>query len=189
MKRKTGLTKRRWTLLVLVLLLGIGLAGCKSTPSAPETTPQGPEITVVPGDTITIRASAKGADRYHWDLQGEGEISATDTPAILYTTPEEAGGQALLIVTAHNDRGASPPTSLTINIAALATVQLDALAIPAGWMSGGNDPESFTRLETSSDCHTGTNCSQFTYRPGVECGMAPAGSMCLKRAVSVLWAA
>lgn len=167
MKKQTGLITQLWVLyvLALALLLGIGLAGC-SPPSAPKTTPEGPEITVSPGDTVAIQVSAGGADRYQWTHQGVGEISATDGPAILYTAPEEAGGKALLIVTAHNDRGASPPTSLTINIAGAVTVQLDALAIPAGWMSGRSDPEPFIRMETSSDCHTGANCSQFTYRSG-----------------------
>jgi hypothetical protein len=116
MKRQT-LTAQRWIpcALVLVLLLGSGLVGCKSTPPAPETVPSGPAITVKSGETIAIHASAEGADRYEWGFQGEGEVSSLQEPAILYTAPNE-GGKALLSVTAHNSRGASPPTSLTINV-------------------------------------------------------------------------
>jgi len=165
MNEQTGLTARRWILCVLVLILGVGLTGCKSPPPAPETTPAGPEITVRSGETIGIRASAKGADGYEWTLGGVGKISGTEGPAILYTAPGEAG-MAMLSVTARNDRGASPATSLMINVAPVATCRLDALAIPAGWMSGSGAPAPFIKLEAGANCATGASCSRFTYSPG-----------------------
>lgn len=114
--KKQALVTQRWIayVLVLVLLLGGGLVSCQPTPPAPETVPEGPEITVKAGETIAIHASAKGADRYEWTLGGVGQISG-EGPAILYTAPDEEG-MALLSVTAHSSRGASPPTSLTINV-------------------------------------------------------------------------
>ena len=50
--------------------------------------------------------------------QGDGEISSSSEPAILYTAPDEGGGIAILTVTAYNERGSSSPTSLLVNIAA-----------------------------------------------------------------------
>jgi len=197
MKRKR-LATQKW-ILVLVLLLAISLANCKSTPTptleptptqpptatpepptptplpppeAPVTDPAGPEITVPAGKKIAIYASAAGADKYRWGLHGDGEISATEGNTILYTAPEQAvegGAMALLTVTAYNDQGESPQTSLVINVTVLerASIRLDAFAIPAGWMSGGGDPEHYIRLESSpGDCHTDADCSQVTYNPG-----------------------
>ena len=132
------------------------------------------ETTVEAGKKITIRASAAGADGYYWELQGDGDIPETTADAILYTAPEEGDTVAILTVTAYNDQGVSPPTSLTINIEAraipvTASVSLDALAIPAGWMTGssGKDPEPFIDLATSpTDCYTGSDCFQISYEPG-----------------------
>lgn len=50
---------------------------------------------------------------------------------------------------------------------ATAAVRLDALAIPAGWMSGGGTPGSFIGLESGvGTCYTGADCVKFTYRRG-----------------------
>jgi hypothetical protein len=193
MNKRKSFVIQRWILrvLVLALLLAISLVGCTSTPEptptqpptaiptpepsvpgAPVTDPEGPEITVEPGKTISIRASATGADKYEWKLQGKGEISSSTEPAILYTAPEEEGAIAILTVIAHNKQGASPPTSLTINIPAapvIASISLEALeGIPAGWMSGGDSPENFIILEggNASDCYTGLDCLKITYRTG-----------------------
>jgi hypothetical protein len=184
MNKRIGLATQQWTLCVLVLMLGVGLTGCKSTPPAPETAPAGPEITVGPGETIAIHASAKRADGFEWTLSGVGDISGTEGPAILYTAPDEAG-MAILSVTAGNARGTSPSTSLTINVAAAATYSLDALSIPAGWMSGASAPAAFISLESGTDCPTGARCSRFTYSPGgswggvywwsLECGDSGTG--------------
>jgi hypothetical protein len=132
----------------------------------------GPEITVPAGKKIAIHASAAGADGYRWELHGDGEISATEGNTILYTAPEEAvegGTMALLTVTAYNDQGESPQTSLVINGTALerVSIRLDALAIPAGWMSGSVDPEHYIGLTSSpGGGHAGADCSQVTYNPG-----------------------
>jgi len=132
------------------------------------------EIEVGPGKTVPIRASAVGAKRYEWTLQGEGQISDTEGDAILYTAPEQGDAIAILTVTAHNDQGASPPASLVINVPPIvaATVRLDELAIPAGWMSGGTRPESFINLERGGAgvCQTGADCLRITYTPGGEWG-------------------
>jgi hypothetical protein len=144
-------------------------------PEAPVTTPAG-EVTVLAGKKIAVQVSAAGADGYRWELQGDGEISATEGNAILYIAPEQAvegGTMALLRVTAYNEYGESPQTSLIISVAVseTASIRLDALgAIPAGWMSGGSNPVSFIRLEAGSDCYTGADCSRFTYSPGGEWG-------------------
>ena len=135
-------------------------------PEAPTIEPAG-EITVEAGTKVAARASTTGADRYEWTLQGDGEISGATGPAIIYTAPEAGGTIAVLTVIAYNDQGASPPTSLVINVATMASVRLDALASPAGWMSGGGSPESFISFKASSEgCHTGSDCLQITYRPG-----------------------
>jgi hypothetical protein len=125
---------------ILILLLVIGLAGCYEptptptatpvpptlTPSpppppAPVTAPAGPDITVQVGQKIAIRASATGADGYRWELQGDAEISTTGPgDTTLYTAPwdvPDGGTIALLLVTAYNEYGESPQSSLVINIA------------------------------------------------------------------------
>jgi len=116
MKKHAWVTRRRICyFLALVLLLGGGLVGCK--PPAPKTVPAGPEITAKAGEGIAIRANAKGASRYEWTLAGVGEISGPEGAAVVYTAPNE-GGVAVLTVTAYNAQGASPATSLTINVSA-----------------------------------------------------------------------
>lgn len=143
-------------------------------PEAPVTDPEGPEITVPAGKKLAVRASATGADGYKWGLQGDGEISATEGDTILYTAPEQAvegATVALLTVTAYNDHGESPQTSLVINVSVseIVSIGLDALAIPAGWMSGRPNPANFIDLQASpDDCHTGADCIRFTYETGGE---------------------
>ena len=86
------------------------------------------------------------------------------------TAPEEGGKISILAAFAYNDQGASPPSSLIINVLPIttATVRLDALAIPSGWMSGGASPEPYISLARGSEavCHTEADCLQITYRPG-----------------------
>ncbi len=197
MNKRTGSATQRWLprVSVLVLLLAIGLAGCGPSPTptvtptleptptqpptaTPEPTPPSPpaasviypagEITVEAGKKLAIHASAAGADRYEWTLQGDGQISATTGDAIIYIASEEEGAMAILTVNAYNDQGASPPTSLIISVAPTASIRLEALAIPAGWMSGGGSPEPFISLGGGSpnDCYTGAHCFQVTYDPG-----------------------
>jgi hypothetical protein len=187
MNKRTKLATQRWIpyILGLVLLLVVGLVGCtpasESTPppelpvpEAPIIVPEGPEVTVEPGKTISVRASATGADRYEWRLQGKGEISSSTEPTILFTAPEEEGTIAILTVVAHNKQGSSPPTSLTINVPVapvITSISLEALGgIPAGWMSGGDSPGKFISLEGGSACYTGSDCLKITYRPGGEWG-------------------
>jgi len=96
-----------------------------ATPEPPPPPPEAPVTDLADGTEVSagrmiaVSASATGADGYRWELQGDGEISATEGDAILYTAPEqvEAGGaMALLIVTAYNDGGESPQASLVINV-------------------------------------------------------------------------
>lgn len=131
------------------------------------------EITVEAGEERVICASATGAYRYKWELQGEGKIPVEiQADCVLYTAPEEGDAIAILTVVAFNDQGASSPTSLIINVLPIATVRLDALAVPFGRMSGLGDPESFIDLEASpNDCYTGSDCLRFTYRSGGEWGI------------------
>lgn len=126
------------------------------------------EITVDAGEEIIFRASAEGAEQYEWELVGIGEIPQDATDRIItYTAPEEGDGRAILTVTAYNDGGASPPTDLTIVLPQMASIGIEALnAVPAGWMSGGSNPESYISLDTSNDCPTGSGCLQVTYEAG-----------------------
>jgi hypothetical protein len=140
-------------------------------PGKPVTEPVGPDVTVEAGKKLPLRASATGAKRYEWKLQGDGSLSATTGDAVIYTAPETGGGIAIVTVIAFNDQGAySPSTSLTIRIPpgpVVASVRVDALAIPAGFMSGIGSPENFISLGASPNgCHTGADCLQVTYRAG-----------------------
>ncbi len=177
--------------LVLTFLLIIGLTGCGGTPpvtspssnglpvtepaivipdSPPEQpimTPGGTEVEVESGQKLAITADASGAKRYEWTLQGDGELSATTGPAVLYTAPE-TDTIAIITVTAYNDQGASPSTSVTIKVSGVAAIRLDAVGIPAGWMSGKNDPVSFIEVKggEQSECREGSSCLRFTYKVG-----------------------
>ena len=140
------------------------------------------------GKKTAIRASAAGADKYEWDLQGPGEISDPTKPAILYTAPEEGDTVAILTVTAYNDQGASLPTSLIINVPARTTrdVGLDALAIPVVWIVGRGDSESFIELEAGRNgCHTGSDCLRFTYRSGGEWGNVQWWPFCIGKIMEI----
>ncbi len=64
---------------------------------------------------------------------------------------------------------ASPQSSLSTSAARSAAVRLDALGIPAGWMSGNPslNPASLISLSTSkTGCHTGADCLQIDYKTG-----------------------
>ncbi|MGH9762804.1 MAG: hypothetical protein ACREDR_40105, partial [Blastocatellia bacterium] len=162
------LTMLQIAVCAFLLLAGLTVAGCDSSASlrAPETTPKGPNITVEPGKTIPIRVNAQAATTYEWQLQGDGKISSPSGPAILYTAPG-AADTAVITVVARKDGGTSAPTVVTIDVAPIASVNLDALGIPAGWMSGSGDPATFIDLmSTQEDCHSGGNCLQFTYKRG-----------------------
>ena len=142
-------------------------------------------ITMEVGKKIAVRASAPGAERYEWDLQGDGLISATAGDVILYTTPAEGSGTAIVTVTAHYAHGVSRSTSLIIDILPIATVRLDALAVPFGRMSGGLDSTDFIDLQANpGDCHTGSDCLRFTYRPGGEWGRACWWPFCIASVIS-----
>lgn len=137
-------------------------------PEAPVTNPTGPEINIEAGQKLAINAEAKGADRYEWTLQGDGALSATTGPSVLYTTPE-TDTVAIITVTAYNDQGASPSTAITIKVSGIAAIPLDAVGIPAGWMSGGSSPATFIEVRggQQGECRTGASCLRFTYKKGV----------------------
>jgi hypothetical protein len=160
-----------------VLLTTPGLTNCgksagrSSPPEAPVTSPAGPEVQAVPGKEVTIQASAGGAEGYVWSLDGPGELSSKTGPVVDYKPPEKGGGRATLAVTARNGRGSSSPTLLSIRVVDMVPVRLDALAIPAGWMSGGGDPLRFISLSAvQTGCHDGPGCTRITYRPGGQFG-------------------
>ena len=130
---------------------------------------------VEPSQTITIKAVSESADRFEWNLDGPGQISSTGPQEIIrYTAPEQGNTVAIVTVTAFNSQGASSPTSLEINILpiSIAGVPLDALAIPAGWMSGGTSPESYISLSRGSPgiCRKGKDCLKVVYRSGGQFG-------------------
>jgi len=128
----------------------------------------GDEITVEPGRTIAVRASATGASRYEWALDGPGQISTQGPePATRYAAPEEGGVIPILTVIAYNDQGASAPTSLIINVLPItaAFVPLNALAMPLGGISPKNPLMSLER-GGANVCHTGSDCLRITYKSG-----------------------
>lgn len=179
MRRRAGTAVRPWmtSVFAFVLLTTPGLARCggpaggNSPPEAPVTTPAGPDVQAVPGKEITIQASASGARSYEWKLEGPGKLSTNTGPVVDYQPSGEGAGRATLTVTAHNDQGSSPPTLLSIRLVDTVSVRLDALAIPAGWMSGGGDPLRFISLSASqAGCHDGPGCTRITYRPGGQWG-------------------
>src|SRR5215207_7150801 len=135
-----------------------GPAGRSGVPEKPVTAPAGPEVAVEAGKDVSIRASAKRAERYVWQLEGEGKLSATTDEAIIYSPPDHEG-TARLSVTASNQSGDSPQTLLMMSILAKAAVQLDTLALPSGWMSGGGGPERFISLARNpNECQSSQPC-------------------------------
>lgn len=178
MNRQTNLMiKQRMTLIIgLILLVAGGLTGCpqqsgQSPPEKPATTPSGPDIQAVPDKETTIQAHAVGAEKYEWKLEGPGKLSATTGPVVDYSRPDRESGRATLTVTAYNTHGASQPTQLSIRIAETVAARLDALAIPAGWMSGGGDPMPFITLSPGqTGCQSRPGCTRVTYKPGGQWG-------------------
>jgi len=151
-----------------------------SRPGKPVTDPAG-RITMEVGKKVAVRANATGAERYEWDLQGDGLISATAGDAILYITPAEGSGTAIVTVIAHNAQGASSPTSLVIDVLPIATVRLDALAIPS---CVGSSKLFINWAVSPHDCYTGSDCLRFTYRPGGEWGRTCWWPFCIASAIS-----
>jgi hypothetical protein len=75
---------------------------------------------------------------------------------------------AIITVTAMNDQGASPATSITINVQGVTAVKLDAVGIPAGWMRGGGNPATYVEMKAgeASECQPGVSCQRVTHRIG-----------------------
>ena len=51
-----------------------------------------------------------------------------------------------------------------------ATVRLDELAIPAGWISGGITPTSYISVTSCTGHYAGSGCQQWTYKTGGQWG-------------------
>jgi hypothetical protein len=142
------------------------------------------------GKNIAVHASAEGADRYEWTLQGKGQIGASEGPVVLYTAPAEGDAIAILTVTAYNAQGASPQTSLTINVLPKpvpAAISLDKLAMPLGQMSckkGERNANSIQVNGALDNCHTGSDCMRFTYSAGKGCGRFYWFPICIASATS-----
>jgi len=141
----------------------------KKAPSKPTLTPTGPELVLQPNMSQTLRAVSPGAARFEWSLHGEGKLSSGDGDRVLFTAPDHGGVVSLVTVVAHNGQGASPQSSITISTAASPAVRLDAIGIPAGWMSGNQSqkPSKVISLNMSKTAyHTGADCIQIGYKPG-----------------------
>jgi len=136
------------------------------------------------GKKIAVRASATGTERYEWKLQGDGLISDIKGDAILYIAPVEGSGTAIVTVTAHNAQGASPPTSFIINVLPIATVRLDALAMPLVWISPPSNKRLVDLEGSPNDCHSGSDCLRFTYAPGGGYGELQWRPLCIASAIS-----
>jgi hypothetical protein len=151
---------------LLLAFTRCGPGGQGGTPPKPVTAPAGPEIKVETGRDVPIRASARGADNYEWQLEGEGRISAETGESVIFTPPDHEG-TARLTVRASNKFGTSPKTFLTISVLVEASTRLDTVGLPAGWMSGGGAPEQFISLEGWRDgCRTPEPCLRLTYKSG-----------------------
>ena len=134
-------------------------------PKMPAIVPAG-EVTLKPGESRMFQATSAGADRFEWKLSGEGGISDTRSPAIIYRAGG-GGGSAVLSVTAYNAYGASPPAAVAIQVSGGKSVRLDAVAIPAAWMAnGGRNPGDFITLGPGEKCRPGSPCQRISYRTG-----------------------
>lgn len=179
MNTERGLRIKRPLMLALwfALSLTVSLVGCSqnsklaSSPETPVITPSGPEIEAVPGKVMTFRASAARADRYEWKLEGSGKISTTTEPVVVYTPPSSEGGADTLTVTAYNAQGPSPNAQLLIRVPQVVSLGLDAVAIPAGWMSGGGDPKQYISFGAGgTGCAGRPNCIRIIYKAGGQWG-------------------
>jgi hypothetical protein len=129
---------------------------------------------LAPGETLPVSATADQAISFEWEVLGAKEEVRrlpTTSDTVLYTAPQEGGTAEVLTVRASNDHGTSSPASLIIKVlppVETAAVRLDALAIPAGWMSGGTTPTTYITLTGGDDtiCNTGADCFHITYQPG-----------------------
>jgi hypothetical protein len=162
-------------MLLACFLVLTGTAFCSSDPSPgpaeeaapvkPNLTPTGPQLVLQPGMVQTLRANSPGATRFKWALQGEGKLSSGDGDSVLYTAPDHGGAMALVTVVAHNQRGASPQSSITISTTTQPTVSLATIAIPAGWMTEeGRNPSTVIDLSAGTGCHTGADCIRIHYK-------------------------
>lgn len=156
---------------LVLATLPFSVLGCQpQPPSEPVLQTQGNEITLAPTETRAISAQSRGAKRWDWKLAGEGEITGNITgPTILYTAPAAGGETAVLTVTAFNEHGASPSSSLTIRTVSRQSVPLSGLSvIPAGWMAGEGSPSDWIeKVPTpASLCGSDANCVGFTYKTG-----------------------
>jgi hypothetical protein len=139
-------------------------ASSTQPPKMPTIVPAG-EVTLRPGEVKAFQARSAGADRYEWKLHGEGGISDTRSPAIVFRAGR-GGGSAVLSVTAHNAYGASPSAAVVVHVLSGRSIRLDALAIPAGWMANGRNPSDFISLGRGEQCRTGSPCLRITHRAG-----------------------
>jgi hypothetical protein len=137
-------------------------AAAEKAPGKPSLTPTGPELMLQPNMPQSLHAASPGAARFEWDLQGEGQLSQGDGDTVLYTAPDHGGAIALVTVIAHNQDGASPQSSISISTVAPSAVQLDAIGIPAGWMT----PAAINLSSGTARCHSGADCTQVHYRAG-----------------------
>lgn len=48
----------------------------------------------------------------------------------------------------------------------MATIRLDALGVPSGWMSGSLPPSRWLAVEKADNCFSGDSCLYFTFKPG-----------------------
>jgi hypothetical protein len=170
---KTSGVRRLETVLVLVALMLT--PGC-TKPEKPTVTPMGSDLTVEPGKTVAFEASSTSSsavDRFKWNLDGDGRISApmgTRGERIVYTAPLKEGAMSLLTVVASNRHGESLQTSVNISVPANTSVALESLAIPAGWMSGGEPARHLALGSGAPGCHSGSDCLRFTFTSGAHWG-------------------
>lgn len=164
--------KRYSVILLLAATLIIVLVSC-----TPEETLVVLEIvapsTVLPGEHIDeIKAiTNKPVDSeliFFWQSD-KGEVPAGARPdTVSYTAPDETGIDTVTVTVNDGEGNVATLSAIIRVIEPTAVIRVDALAIPAGWMSSADDPASYIELQgdSSDTCHTGADCLQINYRAG-----------------------
>jgi hypothetical protein len=144
-------------------------SSAESAPGKPILTPTVPQLILQPSSTQILRATAPGAARFEWKLQGDGKLSTGSGDTVIYTAPDRSGLLSIVTVVAYNREGASPQSLISISTAAPPAVQLEAIGIPAYWLAPpGHNPANAIHLSTgrAGGCHTGADCIQVRYTAG-----------------------
>ena len=106
--RKVNVALQRVTLFIGAMIVGLLVTGCGTTQSpTPTPTLPPPSVALVvnpsdteemlAGETVPIHADASGQDlKFQWSVT-RGQLSAFDTPAVIYTAPDSVGADTVTV--------------------------------------------------------------------------------------------